>query len=153
MPYRGDLEVGLLIRTNCPKAIKPRQVIPGADNNPHGIKTDLGWGIVGRVYKSPDHKEEPCGSWANKIITREEATFTAEHRAKEIISAACVRQMFERDFMKQQVKEILQRCQLKIINSWTSWVQEYTKRVMGTMRCHYHCAMKTWSCQIIDHKP
>ena len=91
MPYRGDLEVGLLIATNCPKAIKPRQVIPGADNDPYRIKTDLGRGIVGRVCKSPDHKEEPSGSWANKIITREESTFTAEHRAKEIISPACVR--------------------------------------------------------------
>ena len=46
MPYRGDLEVGLLIGTNCPKAIKPRQVIPGADSDPYGIKTDLDWGIV-----------------------------------------------------------------------------------------------------------
>lgn len=98
MPYQGDLEVGLLIGTNCPKAIKPRQVIPGADNDPYGIKTDLGWGIVGRVCKSPDHKEEPSASWANKIITREEATFTVEHRAKEILSPACVKQMFERDF-------------------------------------------------------
>ncbi|XP_068669879.1 uncharacterized protein [Montipora foliosa] len=100
MPYRGDLEVGLLIGTNCRKAIKPRQVIPGADNDPYGIKTNLGWGIVERVCKSPDHKEEPSGSWANKIITREEATFTVEHRAKEIISPACVRQMFERDFQE-----------------------------------------------------
>ena len=56
MPYRGDLEVGLLIETNSPKAIKPRQVIPGVDKDPSGIKTDLAWGIVGRVCKSPDHK-------------------------------------------------------------------------------------------------
>ena len=28
MPYRDDIEVGLLIGTNCPKAIKPREVIP-----------------------------------------------------------------------------------------------------------------------------
>ena len=98
MPYRGDLEVSLLIGTNCPKAIKPRQVIPGADNDPYGIKTDLGWGIVGRVCKSPDYTEESSGSWANKIITREDATFAVEHRAKEIISPVCVKQMFERDF-------------------------------------------------------
>ena len=143
MPYRGDLEVDLLIGTNCPKAIKPHQVIPGADNDPYAIKTDLAWGIVGRVCKYPDHKEESSGSWANKIITREEATFTAEHRAKEIISPACVRQMFERDFHEATGKGILQRCQLKIINSWTSGAQEYTKGVTGTMRCHYHCAMKT----------
>ena len=49
MPYRDDIEVGLLIGTNCPKAIKPREVIPGADHDPYGIKTDLGWGIIGSV--------------------------------------------------------------------------------------------------------
>ena len=94
MPYRGDLEVSLLIGTNCPKAIKPRQVNPGADNDPYGIKTPI-LGIVGRVCKSPDHKEEPSGSWANKIITREEATFTAEHRAKKIFftgNQSCMRE-------------------------------------------------------------
>ena len=34
MPYRKDLEVGLLIGTNCPRAIKPREIIPGSDNDP-----------------------------------------------------------------------------------------------------------------------
>ena len=34
MPNRSDLEVGLLIGTNCPKAIKPREVIPGSVDDP-----------------------------------------------------------------------------------------------------------------------
>ena len=56
----------------------------------------LGWG---RVCKSlPDHMKESSGSWANKIITREDASFAIEYRAKEIISPACIKQMFERDF-------------------------------------------------------
>ena len=50
MPYRQDVKVGLLIGTDCTKAIKPREVIPGADKDPYGIRTDLGWGIIGRVY-------------------------------------------------------------------------------------------------------
>ena len=59
MPYREDVQVGMLIGTNCPKAIKPCAVIPGADNDPYGIKTDLGWSIVGRVCKSlPDEDFE-----------------------------------------------------------------------------------------------
>ena len=74
-------------------------MIPGPDDDPYGIKTDLGWGIVGRVCKSlPDHMKESSGSWANKIITWEDANFAIEYRAKEIISPACVKQMFERDF-------------------------------------------------------
>lgn len=72
MPHRGDLEVGLLIGTNCPKAIKPRQIIPGADNDPYGIRTDLGWGIVSRVCLSPSQDiDENPQVWTNKIVTRE----------------------------------------------------------------------------------
>lgn len=42
MPYREDVQVGMLIGTNCTKAIKLREVIPGGDNDSYGIKTDLG---------------------------------------------------------------------------------------------------------------
>ena len=100
MPYREDVQVGMLIGTNCKKAIKPREVIPGGDNDPYGIKTVLGWGIVGRVCKSPPHQdfEELSESWVIKIVINEDATFAVESRAKEIISPAHVKEMFERDF-------------------------------------------------------
>ena len=97
---REDVQVGMLIGTNCTKAIKPREVIPGGDNDPYGIKTDLGWGIVGRVCKSPPDEdfEELSESWVNKIVINEDSTFAVESRAKEIISPAHVKEMFERDF-------------------------------------------------------
>lgn len=57
MPYRDDVEFGLLIGTNCPKAIKLREIISGSDDVPYGIWTDLGWDIVGRVCKSPLDEE------------------------------------------------------------------------------------------------
>ena len=100
MPYREDVQVGILIGTNCPKAIKPRDVIPGGDYDPYGIKTDLGWGIVGRVCKSPPDEdlEELSGSWVDKIVTNEDTMFAVETRAKEIFSPAHVKEMFERDF-------------------------------------------------------
>ena len=100
MPYREDVQVGILIGTNCPKAIKPRGVIPGGDYDTYGIKTDLGWGIVGRVCKTPPDEdlEELSGSWVNKIVTNEDTMFAVETRAKEIISPAHVKEMFERDF-------------------------------------------------------
>ena len=73
MPYKEDIEVGILISTNCPRAIKPREVIPGLDDDPYGIKTDLGWGIVGRVCKSPPDEDvdRRTGSWTNNIVSRE----------------------------------------------------------------------------------
>ncbi|KAK3738623.1 hypothetical protein QZH41_009490, partial [Actinostola sp. cb2023] len=73
MPYRKDVEVGMLIGTNCVRAVKPREVIPGKDDDPYGIRTELGWGIVGRVCK--------------QVMD-----------AREAISPAQVREMFERYF-------------------------------------------------------
>ena len=65
-------------------------MIPGADHDPYGIKTDLGWGIT----------EDSPGSWRNRIVSREESSFALETRTKEIISPAYVKQMFERDFQE-----------------------------------------------------
>jgi len=46
MPYEEGLEIGLLIGCNCPKAIKPKEVILGKGEDPYAIRTLLGWGIV-----------------------------------------------------------------------------------------------------------
>ena len=42
-----DCNVGLLIGYDCSQALTPRNVISGGGNEPYGIKTDLGWSIVG----------------------------------------------------------------------------------------------------------
>lgn len=42
-----DCEVGLLIGYNCPRALAPRQVITGGNEEPYAVRTDLGWSIVG----------------------------------------------------------------------------------------------------------
>lgn len=47
MPYRSNVDVGLLIGINCIRAIKPLTVIPGKDDEPYAVKTALGWGVVG----------------------------------------------------------------------------------------------------------
>ena len=47
MPHLLDCNVGLLIGYDCLQALSPREVIAGKNNEPYGIKTDLGWSIVG----------------------------------------------------------------------------------------------------------
>ena len=42
MPCREDVQVGMLIGTDCTKAIKVCEVIQGGDNDPYGIKTLVG---------------------------------------------------------------------------------------------------------------
>ena len=53
MPYQHDIEVGLLIGSNCSRAIMPREIIPaGPDDGPYAQRTDLGWGIIGNITRS-----------------------------------------------------------------------------------------------------
>lgn len=47
IPPLLSCDVGLLIGYNCSRAIKPRQMFDGADNEPYAVLTDLGWSIVG----------------------------------------------------------------------------------------------------------
>ncbi|XP_051803238.1 uncharacterized protein LOC127533647 [Acanthochromis polyacanthus] len=47
IPELMECDVGLLIGYDCPRALAPRQFITGGDDEPYGIKTDLGWSIVG----------------------------------------------------------------------------------------------------------
>ena len=56
--YQEDLEIGLLIGCNCPKAIKPKEVILGKGEDPYARRTLLGWVIVGPVAMSEDRDNE-----------------------------------------------------------------------------------------------
>ena len=49
MPYLQDVEIGLLIGASCARAIKPREVIPGMDDDPYAMRTALGWGLIGNL--------------------------------------------------------------------------------------------------------
>ncbi len=49
-----DCVVGLLIGYNCSRAMAPRQVLLGEDEDPYAVRTDLGWSIVGRSLQTHD---------------------------------------------------------------------------------------------------
>ena len=49
---KNNVEVGLLIGCNYPKALNPKEVILGNDSDPYAVKTELGWGIIGPVSPS-----------------------------------------------------------------------------------------------------
>ena len=46
-PLNESLSVGVLIGSNCPKAIKPREIVAGRSEDPYAVRTLLGWCIVG----------------------------------------------------------------------------------------------------------
>ena len=43
------MEIGILIGSDRPRAIMPREIIPGEDDSPYALRSDLGWGIIGKI--------------------------------------------------------------------------------------------------------
>ena len=114
MPLNEDIEVGLLIGLNCPRVIKPLEVIPGKEDDPYAKKTALGWGIIGAVRSSNEEDTEVKSEIAcNRIITREvQGTpkgkmchFAFKTQVKEMISPSDVSKMFTLDFNERQTDE------------------------------------------------
>lgn len=109
MPYQEEVEVGLLIGCNCPKAIKPKEVIVGRGDDPYAVRTLLGWGIIGPVSLlecEESDREEQVASSCNRIIACEVDTghhnssrsFVFSSQSKEEITPFSVKRMFEQDF-------------------------------------------------------
>lgn len=47
IPEKQDCPIGLLLSHKCLRAFLPREYIAGKDNEPFGLKTDLGWLVMG----------------------------------------------------------------------------------------------------------
>ena len=106
-PYDEDVEIGLLIGCNCPKAIKPTEVIRGKGEEPYAV----GWSIVGPVATS-NTPQDGCAldSTCHRILSREvisgasdnanQLSFVFHGKTKEAINPSVINQMFELDFLE-----------------------------------------------------
>lgn len=113
MPYRSDLEIGLLIGCNCPRAIKPKEVILGKGEDPYAVRTILGWGIIGPVDRSEEKRdvsEEEVAASCHRIVACEvnngnngNLSFVLNPKSKEEINPYSLRRMFEQDFSERAV--------------------------------------------------
>ena len=115
-PYKEDVEVALLIGCNCPKAIKPREVILGKGDEPYAMRTLLGWGILGpvSVMKEEEDEEEvkEVDVSCNRIVTEEIGSsevrndrFVVPISTREVLDPFQVNRMFEMDFSEVSTKE------------------------------------------------
>ena len=103
MKPRDDVEIGLLIGVNCPRAIKPCEVIPGADDNLYAVRTSLGWGIIGSI-SAPTDIEDIFG--VNNVVSRfvengkitRRCYFACRTVTKDLITPIQVNKMLEQDF-------------------------------------------------------
>jgi hypothetical protein len=127
-PYHHDVEVGLLIGANCPRAIVPRKVIPGCGNEPYAQQTDLGWGIVGNVNELTQVNDEPTGK-AHRIVTHvavprgereRRCTFSIKKIVKEVINPQQIRQMPSWNLISLKGAVKYSHCQWMTRNSWSN---------------------------------
>ena len=44
-----NVSIGLLIGTNCIKALEPLEIISGENGGPYAMRTRLGWTVIGPV--------------------------------------------------------------------------------------------------------
>ena len=86
--YESNLNIGLLIGSNCPLALEPLEVCPGKEGSPYAVRLRHGWTLHGPV-RSGDC--EPRVD-VNRIVVKEIETF------KEFLTPSSILQMFERDF-------------------------------------------------------
>ena len=114
VPYLPGVEIGLLIGINCIRAIKPKEVIPGKDDEPYAQRTTLGWGIVGATdpetsVGNDSENEATC----NRISCREVIAaqsnkichFSTPKKTKELFVPSHVQSMFELDFVEAHESE------------------------------------------------
>ena len=111
LPLQEDMEVGLLIGCNCPKAIKNRDVILGEEDEPYAVRKALGWGALG-PSNTHASQEGDALTTCHRVVTydigskRLDSRFVIDARTKEIIDPSDVRRMFEIDFSAKDKGDI-----------------------------------------------
>ena len=108
-PLDEKLDVGILIGSNCPKGIKPKEVISGKAQDPYAVRTLLGWCIVGSASPSVEvNSDEDRLATCNRVIAHENTPetshlrFILENKTKEIINPSHIMQMFQTEFAENK---------------------------------------------------
>ena len=60
LPKETNTEIGLLIGTNCLKALEPEEVLPTKDGGPFAFRTPLGWCVVELLTKLGRESSVSC---------------------------------------------------------------------------------------------
>ena len=109
-PYNCDMEVGILIGRNCPKALKPRNVILRKESDPYAVRTSLGWDILGPVTPRKDTADEEIDILiSDRILSNEvgneeqvHSKIVATVETKDVLSPLDIRKVPESDFSESK---------------------------------------------------
>ena len=107
MPYNPDTEISILIGNNCPRIVRPREVIVGREDDPYEQRSLLGWGIIGNVCQSSEKDNEIQDGYCNKIMVNSYPKFSFATKVKEMIPPQKVLDVLELDFAEKQTEHKL----------------------------------------------
>ena len=100
MPYNPAIEVGLLIGNDCPRAIRPRDIICGGEDEPYAQRSILGWDVVGTVCMSANQE-----IFCKKTCVKDDyPRFAYANRAREVFSSERVLNVLEKDIIEMNQK-------------------------------------------------
>ncbi|XP_046551822.1 uncharacterized protein LOC124261551 [Haliotis rubra] len=96
--YRPDLNIGLLIGSNCSDGLRPLEVTPSSGNGPFAVKYKLGWTVNGplQVKCNLEDKSVVC----NMVDLKE------HEKVSECITPDTVLKLFELDFNEADVGKV-----------------------------------------------
>ena len=98
LPGVKDIPMGLLIGSNCPKALEPMEVISSRGGGPYAKRTRLGWCV-----SAPVQDEAPEELRCSKIKV-------CETRVKDVSIDMALQEMWRKDFIeKESEKKALSR--------------------------------------------
>jgi hypothetical protein len=90
IPELQNCDIGLLIGCDCARALLQREILEGKEGEPIGIKTDLGWAVVGgtsaREFKETavTHRAHTREVPPDICTGRREVNFMARFKTKEM---------------------------------------------------------------------
>ena len=111
-----DCNVGLLIGYDCSQALTPREVIASKSNEPHGIRTDLGWSIVGTANVNRGR------SFCHRVAVKE----------VPVVTMGKVIHVLESDFHEKKDGKMASQEDLQFLKIMEE------EQTTDTTRCHYH---------------
>ena len=105
-PLNHSLNVGVLIGSNCPTTIKPREIVAGRSEDPYAVRTLIGWCIVGPANPHDTQTDEDNLVICNRIVVKEIVcdtddkgiNFVLNEPTKELVNASAIVKMLEQDF-------------------------------------------------------
>ena len=108
-----DVEIGALIGLNCPRAVRPREVIHGKQNDPYAVRSLLGWHINGPIKREGNGAVQCHRIRIHEPSAVDEASgyIVVERSVKEQLTPQVVGRMFELDFSERKAKEGIHHCE------------------------------------------